>query len=553
MSKRILFQKFRSLPNGWLLASILFAILISIPLLSLFGGMFSSPGTAWPHITQNLLTRYVTNTMLLSAGVGLLTLFLGVGSAWLISSFDFPLRNFFSASLILPIAIPAYISGFAWAGLLDYTSPLYVFLRNNFGIDTGTHLFFNILSLPGAIFVLSMALTPYVFLITRTAFEKQSVSLLEAGASLGRGPWYLFFRLALPLARPAIVAGVSLALMEVLNEYGLVKYYGVDTFTTGIFTAWFSFSSAESALRLSSYLMLVVLFLMLAEQYSRRKMRYDAVGTHYRPLTRRRLKGISKWISTIFCLTPLAGGFIIPAGMLVYWSTQTFTKVANYRFWELLGNSFLLASIAAIAVLFAAILIAYTLRSFPSAGMRILSKLSTLGYALPGAVVAIGILIPFLKLDDISTQIMGLNLRYILTGTWVLLIFAYLARFMAVGYNSVESGLERISPSIDEASRSLGISRLKTLLRINLPLLKSPMLSAFLLVFMDVLKELPLTLILRPFNFDTLAIRAFEFASDERMPEAAPAALIIILAGMIPLIFLNRLMKSKKNQATHAS
>lgn len=532
--------------NPWVVRALIIALLAAMPLLVVFSNIGTSGGETWQHILRNLLPGYVLNTLILLVGVALLTFMMGVSSAWLVSVYHFPGHRFFSWALILPIALPAYISGFTWAGILDYTSPVYVFLRNHFGVDTGQFLFFNILSLPGAIIILALAFYPYVFLITRAYFQRQSATLYEAAASLGKSRLQVFTGVVLPLARPAIVAGVSLALMEVLNDYGVAKYYGVDTFTTGIFTAWFAFSHPPAALKLSAYLMIFVLALIFIEKYQRRKMRYDSLGVSYRPIQKRKIKGLKAFTAFFICSVPFALGFLFPATMLLYWSLKTAPQVVDNRFWELLGNSFLLAAIASAVVSLIALLIAYTVRRFPSALVNFLARVSTLGYALPGAVVAIGILIPLLWLDARLAHIGGASLRIALTGTWLALIYAYLVRFMAVGYNSIESGMEKISRSLDEASLSLGMSNTQTLFKINLPLLKASVMSAALLVFIDVLKELPLTLILRPFNFDTLAIRAFEFATDERIAEAAPASLIIVLTGLIPVLLLNRIIGQKE-------
>ncbi len=534
-------QSIRQLKYPWVRITLGLAAVIALPLLIVFGNFITDGGETWQHILRNLLPTYVTNTLILMIGVSTLTFVMGVSTAWVTSVYHFPGRKFFRWALILPIALPAYISGFTWAGILDYASPVYVFMRNQWGLDTGQFLFFNILSMPGAIIILSLAFYPYVYLITRAYFTRQSSSLLEVAASLGKSPASIFFQVALPMARPAIVAGVSLALMEVLNDYGVARYFGVDTFTTGIFTAWFAFSHPPAALKLSAYLMIFVLILILVEKFQRRKMRYDTQGHSYRPMQKKKLNKTGTWAAIMVCSLPFALGFLFPAMMLVYWSIKTVPMVVNYRFWELLGNSFLLAAMASAIVVSLAVFTAFTVRSFPSALVRLLAKIATLGYALPGAVVAIGILIPFLWLDSHLAVIGGNTVRIALTGTWFALLYAYLVRFMAVGYNSIESGMEGIPQSLDEASRSMGMSHSKTLVKINIPLLTGSLISGALLVFIDVLKELPLTLILRPFNFDTLAIRAFEFASDERIAEAAPASLIIVLTGLIPVLLLNRI------------
>ncbi len=534
--------------NVWVLFAVVAATLVALPLVVITPGVFVKGDVIWQHILHQLVPGYVINTALLMLGVGILTTLMGLGAAWLVTMYRFPGRSFFQWALILPISIPAYINGFTWAGILDYTSPVYVFLRNHFGVDTGPYLFFNILSLWGAIIILSLSLYPYVYLITRAYFLKQSTILFEASASMGRKPIATFFKVVLPLTRPALVAGVSLVLMEVLNEYGLVRYFGVDTFTTGIFTAWFAFGNPASAMKLSTYLMVIVLGLIILERYQRRNKRYDLVGSTYRPLRPRQVSAFSKVMSVTFCMIPLAAGFILPAMMLAYWSAQTANQVLDVRFWELLRNSFMLATIAATIIVGIALFIAFTLRTFPGTLVRALARVSTLGYAIPGAIVAIGIMIFILWIDQHFRGWLP-GTQMVLTGSTGMLLFAYVVRFMAVGYNPIESGMARVSTSLDEAARSLGHSNWKNLWKINIPLLKGSLVSAVLLVFIDVLKELPITLILRPFNFDTLAIRAFEFASDERIAEAAPAAFIIILVGLVPVYLLNRLLERTKEKS----
>jgi iron(III) transport system permease protein len=535
-------KNLRYFRNPWIGMTLVLALLIALPLLIVFFNVTDEGGEIWNHILNELLPSYITNTLILMLGVGVLTFVVGVSTAWVTSVYEFRGQRFFSWALILPIALPAYISGFTWAGILDYTSPVYVFFRNHLGIDTGQYLFFDILSMSGAIIILSLALYPYVYLITRAYFIRQSASLFDVAASLGKSPISIFYQIALPLARPAIVAGISLALMEVLNDYGLVRYFGVDTFTTGIFTAWFSFSNAAAALKLSAFLMIFVLILLLIERMQRGKMRYDLQGNSFRPFVKKKLKPTNSVLAITVCMVPVSFGFLIPVIMLFYWSMQTAPMVVDYRFAKLLGNSFILATIASVVIVIIALFIGFTVRRFPSVLVKFMAKVITLGYALPGAVVAIGIIIPFLWIDKNLASMGGTSIKLALTGTWFVLIYAYLVRFMAVGFNSIESGMEKTPTTLDEASLSLGKSNFKTLMEVNIPLLTGSIISAALLVFIDVLKELPLTLILRPFNFDTLAIRAFEFASDERVAEAAPASVIIVITGLIPVFLLNRIM-----------
>ncbi|MDP2235602.1 MAG: iron ABC transporter permease [Bacteroidales bacterium] len=534
---------FKSFFSPWVISVLIITLLISMPILVIFSGIWNEAGDFWVHIRTELVPQYIRNTLILAVGVSIISLIFGVNLAWLISNFDFPGRNFFDWALIMPIAIPAYISGFAWAGILDYTSPLYTFLRNNFGWNTGQFLFFDILSISGAIVIFSFALYPYIFLIAKAYFDRQSGNLFEASASLGRSKMYTYFNLALPMARPAIAAGLSLVLMEILNDYGLVKYFGVDTFTTGIFSAWFAFGDKSAAMKLAVYLMVFVLFLLIFEKMQRRRLRYSGVSEG-KLMSRIKVSGFKGWLITFFSIIPFIVGFAFPFLQLVYWSFDTWEQFLTQGFIRLLTNSFLLAAISALIVMISSVLIIYTLRLYHSRRLKLVSVISTLGYALPGAVVALGLLVILSWTENFFIQHWGL--RIVITGTWFGLIYAYLVRFMAVGYQSVESGSEKISRSIDQAALSLGAGKFRNLWFNSLPLLRASIISGFLLVMIDVLKELPLTLLLRPFNFDTLAIRAFEYASDERVAEAAPAAVMIILAGLMPVLIINRLIGRTK-------
>jgi len=523
--------------NPWLIATTLLAIIISLPLLVVFTGIFQPGDEAWRHVTENLLNKYITNTLLLMAGVGMVTFLVGVSTAWLVTWYDFPGRNFFVWALILPITIPGYIAGFAYAGMLDFTSPLYTFFREHFGINTGQYFIIDLLSLPGAVFIFGITLYPYVYLISRSYFQNQSSHLMEAGLTLGRSAGYLFLRVIIPAARPATAAGVSLALMEVLNDYGLVKYFGVETFTTGIFISWFSFGSLGAAIRLSAMLLFFVLLLIGLEQFQRRKVRFSSekLSRHSNPKKVSLTKGLMFFL---LALVPFLLGFFIPFLNLVIWSIQVIQESFFADFFTLIINSFLLALSASLLIAAISVIIAFTIRTYPIRPAKVAVRFATLGYALPGAVVAVGLLVIFLWADR--------NLFSVgITGTVAALIFAYIVRFMAVGYNSIESGNQKIPVSLDNSARALGKSKLATLLKINLPLLKHSVIAAMLLVFIDLLKELPLTLILRPFNFDTLAIRSFEYASDERIAEASPTAVIIILVSLIPVLFLHYILKKR--------
>ncbi len=530
-----IFYERRLFPNGWVAGASLAALALMVPLIVIFSGILEPTDKVWSHIVNNLLGTYTMQTLLLMLGVAVCSFVMGVNAAWVVSKYRFPGRRLLEWALIMPLAIPAYLSGYAWAGMLDYTSPLYSFLRNNFGVHTGQYLFFDLLSLPGAIVVFSLSLYPYVYLITRTFFQHHAGNMFDAGRSLGLGPWAIYRRLGIPLARPAIVAGISLILMEVLNDYGLVNYFGVETYTTGIFTAWFAFGNVGAAMKLSALLMVFVLGLLLMEKYQRRNLWYAGQPTYAATHPNRR-KVRFGWVITVLTSLPFVLGFVVPIAAFIHWTVSV--DAANHRdFGRLLLNSFQLAATAAVLVTVLSLFLGFTIRTFPGLLTRVSVRIATLGYAIPGAVVAIGLLVTTLWLDSKGGG------TVLITGSIAALVYAYAVRFMAVGFHSIESGNERISVHLDQAARSLGSSLWRTFLRVNLPLMRGPMAVAFMLVLVDVLKELPLTLILRPFNYDTLAIRAFEYANDERIAEASPAALVIITAAIIPVILLNLIMK----------
>jgi iron(III) transport system permease protein len=533
--------------NGWSVATCLAVLAVLTPIMFVLASLFQAPSDVWRHIVNTLLLTYVTNSVLLVVGASALTLLLGVSTAWLLTVYRFPGHRLFEWALVLPLAIPTYIVAYTYAGMLDYTGPLQTILRNSFGATAGFSM--DIMSLPGVIFVISVVLYPYVYVITRASFMQQTSSVLEAAQILGQTRRQTFFKVALPLARPAIVAGLLLVVMETLNDYGAAKYFGVSTFTTGIFRAWFSMGDADAAIRLCAGLMVFVLFLVTLERLQRGKAKFDNAAGNHRPIRRQRLSGWKANAAFLVCMAPLALGFLFPVAQLVLWAYQTGVSALNQEFLALLLNSFSLATAAALLTVLVALVIVYSVRLHRTSMIRPLSKLAILGYSIPGAVIAIGVMLPFARLDTflsaVAAQLDG-SPGLFLSGTLFMVLFAYLVRFLALALNPLESGLEKSCKQLDEASRSLGTSPLRTLLRINLPLIKGALLGAVILVFVDVLKELPLTLILRPFNFDTLATKAFELASDEMVAESASAALVIIAVGILPVVLVNKLLTKGK-------
>lgn len=534
----------------WTVATALVVLLVLLPPAVILGGVLAGGSETWDHLASTVFPVYLRNSLLLVAGVGVVTLVMGVSTAWLVTTCDFPGRRIFTWGLILPLALPTYIMAFTYAELLAHDGPVQSALQVVFDPAFTAGLRTRLMSLPGAGLMMALVLYPYVFLITRTSFQKQSGGILESSRILGKGAWETFFRVALPLARPGIVAGVTLVLMEVLNEYGAVKYFGVSTFTTGIFRAWFALGDGPAAIRLSASLLVLVFALILVERAQRGRARFDQGSSRFRPIPRYRLGRVARWGAFAACGLPLLLGFVIPVGQLLVWAGQVAPEALDRRFLTLTLNSFGLASAAAVLAVVAALLIVYSVRLSPTPLLRLGARASSLGYSIPGAVIAVGVLIPFLWVDRqlaaLLRPVVGGQVGLLLTGTVAALVFAYVVRFLAVALNPVDSGFERVCGNLDETSRSLGASPLRTLWKVDLPLLRGTLVAAALLVFVDVLKELPLTLILRPFDFDTLATRAFQLASDEQVARSALPALLIVAVGTVPVILLSRIIARQR-------
>ncbi len=526
-------------PTRWGLAAALIAALVSVPVAVVLSSVFVPAGEVWRHLAETVLATYVANSLWLMLGVGAGTLVIGVGTAWLVTMCRFPGRRTFEWALLLPFAVPAYVVAFTYGGLFEFAGPVQTALRDVFGWTRGDYWFPEVRSLGGAVAVLSMVLYPYVYLLARAAFLEQSVCAIEISRTLGRGPWQSFRDVALPLARPAIVAGVALALMEALSDFGAVQHLAVQTFTTGIFRTWFGLGDPTAAAQLSAILMLFILTLVLLERASRGGQRFHHTSRRYRALPRFRLRGARAAAAFAACLAPVFFGFLLPGGQLAAWTAETAAHVVDARFLALAANSVMLAAAAAALAVAVAVVLAYGLRLRPGPLMSLWTRIASLGYAVPGAVIAVGVLVPFAWLDNRLDAWMraafGVSTGLVLSGTLVALLFAYLVRFLAVSFNAIEASLGKVTPALDGAARTLGLSAGATLARVHLPIISGSLMTAAILVFVDVMKELPATLIMRPFNFNTLAVRAFELASDEQLAEAAPAALAIVAAGIVPV------------------
>ncbi len=533
-----------TLPNGWAIATWVVATLVVLPVIVVLGSVFADAGDVWTHLADTVLTKYVTNSLMLMVGVGIGVTIIGVGTAWLITMCQFPGVRIFEWALLLPLAAPAYLLAYTYTNWLEYFGPVQTGLRSLFGWESATDYWFpNVRSIWGAIAMFTLTLYPYVYMLARVAFLEQSVCTLEASRSLGCSPWRSFIKVAVPLARPAIIAGLSLALMETLNDFGTVQYFSVPTFTTGIYRTWFGMGERVAAAQLSAVLMLFVLVLILLERQSRRRAKFYQASNSLKTPTPYRLGFLRGWAATSACLLPISLGLLLPSFLLLLMVRANLDSAMNNRFVELASNSLTLAGMTAAIALLLALVLAYGQRLDGSRPIRFGVRLAAMGYGIPGAVIAVGILIPVTRLDNAVanwiTALLGTSPGLLISGTITALIFAYLVRFLAVALGSVESGLAKIRPNLDDAARSLGYTPTKTLIKIHTPLMTSSLLTAVMLVFVDVMKELPATLVMRPFNFDTLAVRVYQYASDERLVEAAAPALTILLVGLLPVIVLS--------------
>ena len=525
---------------------LLIGLLVGLPVLSVVTHLFFGGGeSTWAHLASTVLSEYVANSLLLAVGVGGGVALVGVSTAWLTAMTQFPGRRVLEWALLLPLAMPAYVIAYVYTDLLQFVGPVQTALREAFGWERGDYWFPEIRSVGGAAAMFVCVLYPYVYLLARTAFLERGSATFEAARSLGLSPWAAFARVSLPLARPAVAAGIALALMETLADYGTVAYFAVPTFTTGIYRAWFSLGDRVAAAQLAGALLAFVLCLLVLERLSRGRARFHDTGR--RRGEQRALQGWRAWGAAMICWLPLTLGFLLPAVLLLRLALTQGDNDFGLRYGVLAGNSLLVAGITAALAVALAVLLAYARRLGQSPIVRAVNRLVALGYAVPGSVMAVGVLIPVTRLDHWLAarwfDWFDTNPGLILTGGVAALIYAYLARFLSISLQTVESGLARVTPNMEAAARSLGCSAGTALWRVHLPLLRGSLFTAALLVFIDVMKELPATLVMRPFNFNTLATQVFTLASDERLAEASTAALAIVAAGLLPVLLLARQLK----------
>ncbi|PXX91656.1 iron ABC transporter permease [Marinobacter vulgaris] len=529
----------------WLITAALTTAIVVLPVLSVIILALFPEENIWPHLLDTTLPRYLTTTLKLMVGVALITLTIGLATAWAVTMCEFPGRRFFEWAMLLPFAVPAYVIAYVYTSLLDYAGPVQTTLREWFGWRNATDYWFpEIRSLEGATLMIGLVLYPYVYLLARAAFLEQSPSLFAVSRSLGHSALSTFFRVVLPIARPAVAVGLSLVLMETLNDFGTVDFFAVQTLTAGLFDTWMNLGNLGGAAQIATTMLTFVVILVTLERYSRRKQQQFAARDNREPIRRFTMSFPRQLICVAVCALPVIFGFLLPAITLGQYAWEYFDESWNTDFIRNTLNSLFLSGTAALTTLIIGVTLAYSRRLHNTRGMQIMMRLSSLGYAMPGAVLAVGVIVPLAafdnRVDSIMRDTFGVSSGLLLSGSAFALIFAYTVRFLAVSAGSVESALQKITPSMDMASRSLGHTPGQTLVKVHLPMLRGTLITAALVVFVDVMKELPATLILRPFNFETLATYVYQFASDEQLARSALPALIIVLAGIIPIILMSK-------------
>ncbi len=542
--------------SGWSIFALLVAAVVCLPLLSVLILALNPSENIWPHLLDTVLYNYVSNTLLLMLGVGIGTTLLGVSSAWLITHFEFPARTYLKWLLLLPFAVPAYVIAYVYTDLLEYAGPVQSALRSLFGWKLASEYYFPaIRTLPGAIIMMVLVLYPYVYLLARSAFVEQSASVLEAARALGASRSARFYKVALPMARPAIMVGIALVLMETLNDYGTVDYFAVSTLSVGLYDVWLSMNNLGGGAQIASLCLLFVVVLIGVEKISRKNQQnYQHSASRFRAIKRVKLRGAKAFWAFLLCGLPVLLGFLIPALVLAKYAVIYFDESWNENFRRIAFNSIMLSAVAAICAVSIGVFLSYAKRLHPTSWMQSSISIASLGYAVPGAVLAIGVIIPFAAadnhIDSLARQWFGFSTGLLLSGTLFALVFAYTVRFLAVAYGSIDSSMKKISPNMDDAARSLGKSHSNILFRIHLPLMRGGVLTAALVVFVDCMKELPATLVLRPFNFETLATQVYQYASDELIGESALYALLIVLVGLVPVIMLSNTI-DRANEIEH--
>ena len=537
--------------NVWSIGTFIIASIIVIPIASIVYLGFMPAEGIWTHLSETVLPLYIYTTILLMLGVGLGTLLIGVGTAWLVSMCQFPGKQIFEWALLLPMAMPAYVIAYLYTDIFEFAGPVQGLMRDLFSWQSKRDYYFpEIRSLGGAISMMTLVLYPYIYLLSRAAFLEQSISVIEASRGLGRGPFQSFFLVALPLARPAIIVGITLVLMETLNDFGTVDFFAVSTFTLGIYDVWLNMNNISGAAQLAAVLLLFVMILILAERFARRKKRFHQMVTKYDVRAEYLLEGKVKIIAMVTCFLPVFLGFLVPAIILIRYSFIHYETSLSADFLSLALNSLMLSSLAAIIAILMGVFMAYGVRLRKERLLKIMTGLACMGYAVPGSVLAVGIMFTLGTFDNgvdgFMRDTFNISTGLIFSGTIAAVTFGYLVRFLALSFGTIESSLEKITPNMDGASRSLGCGAFTTLQKVHIPLIRASILTASMMIFVDCMKELPMTVILRPFNFQTLATFVHQYATDEQLGEASLAALSIVGFGIFPVIVLSLAIKRSR-------
>jgi iron(III) transport system permease protein len=538
-------RRIQPLLSPWSLGAVLIAAIVVMPILSVVWIALTPGENIWPHLISTTLPRYMRNTLILMLSVGLLSGLMGTGAAWLITRYRFPWSRWLEWLLLLPLAIPAYVGAYALVDLFEYAGPVQTWLRQMMGWTSSRDYWFpQIRSIGSAVVVLTAALYPYVYLLARAAFREQSGASEEVARSLGAGAWARFARVGLPLARPAIAAGMAIVMMETVNDFGAVDYFAVQTLTTGIFSVWLESGNAAGAAQIASVVLVLVILLVGLEKSSRRRIRFFNLSTRHRPVEPVTLHGLSGWMATLLCAFPFALGFVLPGGVILSHALDNAERWADPALLRALFNTLTVGGAAAALTVLAGVFMVYGVRLSGRRLPRLLLPLTTIGYAAPGAVLGVGLLIPLAALDhriaDMVEAVTGVDIGLILTGSATALVLAYTVRFFAIAQGAADAAMGRVSPSLPMAARSLGRNQGQVLGQVYYPLIRGSIASALLLVFVDCVKELPATLLLRPFNYNTLATRVHDQASLENLGNAAPAAILVILVGLAAVGLLAR-------------
>ncbi len=519
--------------NKLTISSVLLTLLISAPALLIFINIFSS-SEHWQHLVDTVLFGYVFNSLYIMVGVAVLTSTIGFSTAYITSVFTFTGSNFFHYALILPFAIPTYIVAYAYAGMFDITGSVTTFILELLDKKITEVIFFDIMSIEGAILVMSLVLYPYVYLISKTYLRAESASIIDASKTMGLTNFQIFYKVVIPISRPAIVAGVILAVMEAAADYGVVDYYGVPTFVTGIFRTWFGMGSVEDASKLASMLMLFIFLLIFLERYQRRNKRYKSSGKDFKPLSKQKLTGTKNILAFIICFVPFLLGFILPFLQMSYWFYLSYEDIMDEDFYTVLYQTLALGVGTALLITILAFLFTYNVRLHKNQLAENLTQTAKLGYSIPGAVVAVGVL-SFFSLVDHTFDIL-------ISGTIVAVVFGYLVRFIAISINNFEAGFSKIPQSYDDACKTMNVGQLSTFYKVILPLIKNAAFASFIVIFIEVIKELPLTMVLRPFNFDTLAVLSHELVGQAQVFESSVPAMFIVLFGIVSVLLLAKKM-----------